>query len=560
MKPGGIVRQIAIVIACLWAAALQAAPKTVAYLRLSQAAPIYHGADANSKVEAQGMKGDVYALVDTSLIHGFYKIDNGGHVSYIDAGAVILLSASGSPVPTPAPTLVPTETDDSEDDATPTVAPTPKATAVPTEGDDDEEEDTTPTVVPTPKKTAVPTLKATAAPTEEEEEEEATPTPVPTRKATAIPTAEPTEEATEAPTVAPTSKPTIAPTKVPTPAPTEEATEAPTPLPTKQPTARPTAVPTLIPTAIPTAAPTARPTAIPTAVPTARPTPVPTARPTPVPTAVPGIVTPPHAHGRRLQPAQVVQAPPRGGGRAGISSRSYSIGGNFASSFNLQREPGHLDHFELYIPVGMGKHETLVQPPFKQDPGMNDQRPVEFSGFVGLGAELRLAPPLRLGFDWIAHSHRTKAADLGIPAPKVGVPGSPSTTQFDESDAWYRMNSHQFRLNLKASLPFSVVEPWVSASYGMWVWSAELTDLNRTISYGEDAGTEFGGTVGTGIDLHGSFAGGLGWTITPFVEWGAPQVNPTFTNVAGLGVDWKDTFGTPVAVPARMGLQFGLGF
>lgn len=516
-------RRIAIVFACLWTAALHAAPKTVAYLRLSEAAPIYHGADANSKVEAQGSKGEVYALVDLQLIHGFYKIDNGGHVSYIDAGSVILLSASGSPVPTP----VPTESDDEEDDATPTVAPTLKASAVPTEADDEEEEDTTPTAVPTRMRTAVLTVKATAVPTEAEEEEDATPTPVPTRRATAAPSAVPTE------------------------APTEAATEAPTALPTKQPTLRPTAIPTPIPSAIPTAAPTARPTAFPTAIPTARPT--------PAPTPVPGIITPAHARGKRREPDPVRQTHPYGGS-AGVTSHSYSIGGSASGSFNLNREPGHLDHFELYIPVGMGKHETLVQPPFKQNPGMNDQRPVEVAGFAGLGVELRLAPPLRLGFDWIAHSHRTKAADLGIPATKVGVPGSPSTTQFDESEAWYRMNSHQFRLNLKASLPFSVVEPWVSASYGVWVWNAELSDVNRTITYGEDAGTEFGGTVGTGIDFHGSFSGGLGWTITPFVEWGAPQVNPGFTNVAGLGVDWKDTFGTPVAVPARAGLQFGLGF
>jgi hypothetical protein len=537
MNRGGTVRHIAIVIACLWAAALHAAPKTVAYLRLSQAAPIYHGADANSKVEAQGLKGEVYELVDLDLIHGFYKIDNGGHVSYIDAGSVILLSASGSPVPTAGPT----DTDEGEDDATPTAAPTPKATAVPTEADD-EEEDTTPTAVPTRMKTPVPTVKATAAPTAvptEEEEEEATPTVAPTSK----------------PTVAATKAPTLAPTAAPTPAPSEEETEAPTALPTKQPTLRPTAVPTLIPSAVPTAAPTARPTAPSTAVPTA----VPTQRPTPVPTPVPGIITPEHARGKRRQPDPVREVRPYGGS-AGVTSHSYSIGGSASASFNLNREPGHLDHFEVYIPVGMGKHETLVQPPFKQNAGMNDQRPVEFSGFAGLGAELRLARPLRLGFDWIAHSHRTKAADLGIPATKVGVPGSPSTTQFDESEAWYRMNSHQFRLNLKASLPFPVVEPWVSASYGVWVWSAELSDLNRTITYGEDAGTEFGGTVGTGIDFHGSFGGGLGWTITPFVEWGAPQVNPGFSNVAGLGVDWKDTFGTPVAVPARAGLQFGLGF
>lgn len=219
-----------------------------------------------------------------------------------------------------------------------------------------------------------------------------------------------------------------------------------------------------------------------------------------------------------------------------------------------------MDRFELVLPIGAGKHETLVQPPYKQTASTADQRPVEYSGFAGLGFEYRVARPLRLDFDWRAHSHRTKAADLGLAATKVGVPGTPYTTLFDESDAWYRMNAHQFQLALKLSLPFTVVEPWVSAGYGAWVWSAELSDLHREIIYGEDGGVAWGGTLGAGIDFHGSFGGGLGWTLTPFVEWGAPNVNPLFKDIASLGVDWRDNFGTPAAVPARAGLQFGVGF
>jgi hypothetical protein len=236
------------------------------------------------------------------------------------------------------------------------------------------------------------------------------------------------------------------------------------------------------------------------------------------------------------------------------------MGSRLAGGIQMNRPAGHLNGVEFTLPLGTGKHETLVQPPYKQGPQMHDQRPVEFSGFAGLGLQLRLADPLRLHFDWMAHSHRTKAADLGIPALKVNVPGTPSTTTFSESDAWYRMDSHQFRAGLKLSLPHPVVEPWINGTYGIWVWNAELSDLHREISYGHDFGVGFGGTLGVGVDFHGSFAGGLGWTITPFVEWGSPVAQPSFKDVAGLGVDWKDSFGTPLAVPARAGIQFGIGF
>lgn len=240
---------------------------------------------------------------------------------------------------------------------------------------------------------------------------------------------------------------------------------------------------------------------------------------------------------------------------------TLSFGSQVASNVHLEREPGKLNDVELHLPLGWSKHETLVQPPFKQTASTNDQRPIEFAGFTGLGLEIRQARWLRWDFDWIAYSHRTKAADLNIPAIKVNVPGAPSTALFDESEAYYRMNTHEFRVGIKASAPLgSVVEPWVSASYGAWIWSAELSDLDRAITYGEANGVAFGGSVGLGVDFHGAFGNGLGWTVTPFVEWGAPQVNPEFKDVAGLGVDWKDSFGTPVAVPARAGIQFGIGF
>lgn len=381
-------------------------------------------------------------------------------------------------------------------------------------------------------------------------------------KGTPVPTVEPTREATLAPHPTlgqgqgdlgdedephATSVPTVAPSQASTAAPTQVRTEIPTKVPTLKATVVPSSVPTWAPTPIPARIPTALPTAVPARL----------------PTQVPKPITPALARGKRRVTPVPAQAVPRrsyGAQPTAFSASNLAFSGAAGGGLSIQREAGHMDRWELVLPMGAGKHETLVQPPYKRTAAMADQRPVEFSGFVGLGLEYRVARPLRLDFDWVAHSHRTQAADLGLPATKVGVPGVPFTTLFDESDAWYRMNAHQFQLALKLSLPFARVEPWVSGGYGAWVWSAELSDLHREIIYGEDSGVAWGGTLGVGIDFHGSFGGGLGWTLTPFVEWGAPNVNPLFKDIASLGVDWRDDFGTPAAVPARAGLQFGVGF
>lgn len=544
--------------AWMLATVLTAAPKTVSYLRVAESTPIYHGASTSSKIEATARKGQVYEVVDTKLINGFYKIEYGGHVSYIKGGSVVLMDAKGSPVPTPKPTQEPT--------SRPTVRPTPQA-------DDDGEVEDEELVIQSDRCR----LKRGASDDDADDGEGTRGQRLVLKdkklyngyyKAehkgrTVYVKAEHCSRVKKG-----AKAPTPVPTRVPTAAPTVKVTQKPTPEPTAEATVGPTAKPTAEPTPEPAEAPTEKSTLIPTKVPTAEPTQIPTKVPTlaPTPTVVAGVVTPASARGRRRTTTQ-----PRGGttqtqrtsyssSRVAGSSNLVSMGGQLASGVQLRRGERHLNGVEFMLPLGMGKHETLVQPPYKQTPQAHDQRPVEYAGFAGLGLALRLADPLRLHFDWVAHSHRTKAADLGIPAVKVNVPGVPSTTAFDESDAWYRMNAHQLSLGLKLSLPHHVVEPWINGTYGIWIWNAELSDLHREIIYGEHNGVAFGGTLGAGIDFHGSFAGGLGWTITPFVEWGAPQVNPEFKDIAGLGVDWKDSFGTPVAVPARAGIQFGLGF
>lgn len=129
------------------AAGLQAAPKQVlSYVRVTASTPVYHGASDSSQVDGQAAKGQVYAVVDEKQIHGFYKIDVNGHVSYIPAGFVTAMDEKGSPVPTEKPTVeaAPSPTPrgfeasegglGDEEGRKPT--PKPSATAV---SDDDEE-------------------------------------------------------------------------------------------------------------------------------------------------------------------------------------------------------------------------------------------------------------------------------------------------------------------------------------------------------------------------------------------------------------------------------------
>jgi hypothetical protein len=138
------------------------------------------------------------------------------------------------------------------------------------------------------------------------------------------------------------------------------------------------------------------------------------------------------------------------------------------------------------------------------------------------------------------------------------MPGPPDAS-FPDSDVYYQMNTHAFRLGLKASLPTRFIEPWINGTVGAYVWSAEYLDGTRELTYGADQGVAFGATVGTGIDFHFPQAHSV-LTITPFLEWGAPTVNPKITNIADMGQDWKDDHGTITAPESRFGLQLAIGY
>jgi hypothetical protein len=512
---------------------------------------IYEGASARSKIAGQGEEGDVFELRGDKLYDGFYKIQYGKKICFVMGNQVELMNPLPAATAVPKATLEPTEEPDDQGSDEPTPVPTKVPTRKPT---------LVPTVVPVEKSvegqggetTALKKLtpRPTAIPTEEAEEE---PTAVPTRKPTAKPTASPTEVPTEEPTAVPTKVPPPRSTMRPTELPTNEATLAPTALPTKAPTIKPTPYPTLRPTDIPTA--------IPTRIPTARPTPIPTRAPvyyapTPVPTPVSSVG---HAHRRNGGSTTVVtqtrtQQRHSGGSGQILFQSSQAVASNLPP-----RDANLLPGIWLYMPIGIGKHLGTVEPAFKPDATVSDIRYIESSAFVGLGLEARLpAPWLRLFGDWTYFTHRTKAADQNKAAPKVGLP-APSTALFPESDVYYQMNTHAFRLGLKASLPNRFVEPWIDGTVGVYSWSAEYLDGTREFTYGADQGTAFGATAGTGIDFHFAQAHSV-LTITPFLEWGAPTVNPKITNIADIGQDWKDDHGTITAPESRFGIQFAIGY
>jgi hypothetical protein len=223
------------------------------------------------------------------------------------------------------------------------------------------------------------------------------------------------------------------------------------------------------------------------------------------------------------------------------------------------RDPNRLPGIWLYMPIGVGKHLGTVEPAFKPDPTVSDIRYIESSAFVGLGLEARLgAPWLRSSLDWTYFTHRTKAADQNTPAPKVNLP-APAIAVFPDSDVYYQMNTHAFRWGLKASLPNRFVEPWINGTLGAYVWSAEYLNGTREFTYGSDQGVAFGATAGMGIDFHFAQAHSV-FTLTPFVEWGAPTVHPKITNIADTGQDWSDDYGTLVAPESRFGLQLAIGY
>jgi hypothetical protein len=66
----------------------------------------------------------------------------------------------------------------------------------------------------------------------------------------------------------------------------------------------------------------------------------------------------------------------------------------------------------LYLPLGTGKHNSIVRPAFKPAPDVADERAIDSAAFAGLGLEVRTGLPwLRLSGDWTYFTHRTKAVD-----------------------------------------------------------------------------------------------------------------------------------------------------
>ena len=547
----------------------------------------------------EGAKGQRLVLKDKTPRNGYYKCELKGRTVYVKATDCVKVkkgqaAPTATPMPKPAakPTLQVTarptvpavlvpvrkgeghedEGDDEEGyDATkeptavPTKRPTPKPTAVPTEEPTEEAPDE-PTAIPTKR----PTLKPTAVPTEEPTEEATQePTAIPTKRPTLKPTSVPTEEPTEEPTAVPTQRPTLKPTD----APIQEPTAVPTKHPTLKPTDRPTAVPeeaTEIPTAVPTLRPTARPTAVPTAIPTAVPTPttvptrIPTARPTstsvptfvPVPTQGPSVG---RAKRRQAQPTPIAQQYEHRERRSsGAGQILFNSGTTFVGNFPV-RDASKLADFWLYMPLGVGKHQGSIKPAFKPDDTVADIRYIESSAFLGLGIEARMPMPwLRFSGDWTYFTHRTKAADQNKLATKVDLP-APAQASFPDSDVYYQVNTHAFRVGAKASIPGVHVEPWINGTLGAYVWSAEYLDGARELTYGNDTGVAFGGTVGTGIDFHFPQAHSV-FTVTPFVEWGAPIVHAKIDDIGGFGQTWNDPYGTLVAPESRFGIQFAIGY
>ncbi len=464
-------------------------------LRVSSAsAIIYHGADLNANEEGVAPRGSVFLLRAASLIHGFYKIEYKGHVSYINSGDVVLLDSKGNPI------------DEGDEDVLP--SPTPRVT-----------------------------ISATKAPTN-----------IPTKVLTNIPTKMPTLVVTKV-----ISTPLVSVVVPPVPIKTVGDTQIDQ---ERQATPQSTLVPTRAATLVATINATRVSTLVPTAYPTRAPTFGPTAYPTRVSVVAPiAVATPLTRQGRgKALPSRNQARGVAGGVLLGQAMFKTQVAHYNGPS---ERKEGQLSAVMLYLPLG-GGNCVAVQPAFKPNPGTADCRCIESSGFVGLGAEMRVARWLRVFGDWTAYQHKTKAADKGVPAPLVNVPGGGNVLL--DTNAFYVMETQGLRLGLKASLPFPHVEPYVGAGLGKYFWSAQYMDSDRSVTYGDDKGVAFGVTGLLGVDFTFNYGQSGVFRVGPFVEVGAPVVNPRVKDIAGLGVEWIDTVGTPVMLPVRYGILFGVGF
>ncbi len=506
-------------------------------VKLSQV-NIYEGDSTKSKIAGTAKKGAEFVLRADKLFKGFYKIQYGGHVCFLMASQVNFFPPEEVLEPTP---------EEVQEVVSPVVTPTVKKSA-------------------TAKPTAIPILDS---------DDQVQSTVVPTRAATQAIIRVATEIVGDEPTIAATRVPTV---------------WEPTPISTVKPDGEePTRIPTRWSTIMPTPFATAKPgweeaTRIPTRWVPVEPTPAIKGQPTQAyvaPTAVPNDpwtqaqtvmakgkklkqqvqttvntynrVT---AQGQRRQTVrqQNQYANNHNNSTSGFQAqRSARLG--FASGGGGKSSPG----FSIYMPVGGGKPYN-VRPAFRPDTLIPIERRIEEAGFMGLELEARVFSFWRLTGDWHYFTHATKATDLfmGFPVDTTLPPAAPIAF-IDASSTYYTMDTHAFRLGMKFSVPLPMIEPWVGGTMGLYAWHADYRDKAKSVSYGEASGTAFGLTAAGGIDF--KIRAGQGFFIlTPFYEYGAPIVNPEIKDIAGLGVDWKDKLGTPVAIPSRFGLKLGWGF
>jgi len=129
-------------------------------------------------------------------------------------------------------------------------------------------------------------------------------------------------------------------------------------------------------------------------------------------------------------------------------------------------------------------------------------------------------------------------------------PGAPQTLVVNNlpTDVHFDMSTSGLRLGAKYSVGNGRVRPWGGAAFGIYSWTVNYFNGDKTKTYGKDTGYTTGFTFLLGIDfeiMQGIF-------ITPFADLAAPPVN---YHIDKLFYDqWSIDYEAPVMGTSRFGL------
>jgi hypothetical protein len=180
--------------------------------------------------------------------------------------------------------------------------------------------------------------------------------------------------------------------------------------------------------------------------------------------------------------------------------------------------------------------------------------------FVGVSLETAIASQIKLFIDGNTAMQKTPVASSGGYANSFWVYEMSGYTSHDvgpfSTDVNAVIQGTGFRLGAKYFISDSgMFQPWIGLGYGIYTWSFDYLNSERTKSYGKATGTVTGLTYLLGVNLEVDDK----TNIVLFGDLASPVASPKIDNLFNAGWTWENPGLNHIFGPYRVGIaiQFG---